>query len=99
VGSKVGAHPLWVILDSAITIELDIVRKRMKVTVNHTVVRGIRAIELVRLRGGCCAQQQSKQAKAGTDPYSAKLRPGVLQQQKAQRALQKKDGETTAGRN
>ena len=52
IKAKVGAHPPWVILYRAIGIDLDIVRKRIKVTVNHTVVWGIGAIELVRLRGG-----------------------------------------------
>jgi len=58
IKAKVGAHPIWVILYRAITIELDIVRKRIKVTVNHTVVGGVGAIELVRMRGRCCAMQQ-----------------------------------------
>jgi len=50
IKAKVGAHPTRVILYRAITIELDIVGKRIKITVNHTIVRGIGAIELVCLR-------------------------------------------------
>ena len=61
IKAKVGAHPPWIILYRAIGIELDIVRKRIKVTVNYTVVWGIRAIGLVRLRGGGCAQQQGEE--------------------------------------
>jgi hypothetical protein len=61
IKAKVCAHPPWVILYRAITIEFDIVRKRIKVTVNQTIVGGIRATELVRLRGGGCAQQQDEE--------------------------------------
>ena len=61
IKAKVGAHPPWVILYRAIHIELDIVRSRIKVTVNDTVVGVIGAIELVRPRGGDCAQQQGEE--------------------------------------
>jgi len=61
IKAKVGAHPPWVILYRAIHIELDIVRSRIKVTVNDTVVGGIGAIELVRLRGGGYAQHQGEE--------------------------------------
>jgi len=61
IKAKVGTHPAWVILYRAIRIDLDIVRERIKVTVNYTIVGGIRTIELVRLRGGGCAQQQREE--------------------------------------
>jgi hypothetical protein len=61
IKAKVGTHPTWVILYRTIRIDLDIVRERIKVTVNYTIVGGIRTIELVRLRGGSYAQQQSEE--------------------------------------
>ena len=54
IKAEVGAHPPRVILYRTINIELDIVRIRIKVAVDDTVIRGIRAIELIGLyRGGC----------------------------------------------
>jgi hypothetical protein len=61
IKAKVGTHPTWVILYRTIRIDLDVVRKRIKVAVKHTIVWGIGAIELVCLCGGGCAQQQGEE--------------------------------------